>query len=447
MSNLPQSSVKYTIKATIESKGVVEKPDVIGAIFGQTEGLLGPNMDLRQLQIQGKVGRIDVEVHDYDGESEAHIEMPSSLDSAETAILAASLETIDRVGPCISDVTVDKVEDVRVSKRNYIVDRAKEILDNMVKDAPSPEDLSRAVRKKMNTNIQTYYGLYAGPEAKDDSDIILVEGRSDVLNLLNYGYDNAVAIGGTSVPEEISKICDEHKKVVAFLDGDRGGDLIEKELYQKAGIDSIARAPEGKEVEDLNEKLVEKCLEDSERFKPSDESVPDLVKERSGSEESDINLGSDKEVSKESKVEVDEDERLDVEGGVSDSERLEGSVCEEDSLDSFERSEEDSKVEGGKTVNVPNELRRVFKTLLNDLVGTRAACVLDEGMNELKRLPVSRLGSWLRGKGDDAFAVVFDGTIDESLCEAAEDASLEYIVGMKGEQQSSKVNCIRRFDI
>ena len=416
MSSLPQSSVKYIIKATIESKGVVEKPDIIGAIFGQTEGLLGPDMDLRQLQVQGKVGRIDVEVHDYDGESEAHIEIPSSLDSAETAILAASLETIDRVGPCISDVTVDKVEDVRVSKRNYIVDRAKEILDNMVKDAPSPEDLSRAVRKKMNPRIQTYYGLYAGPKAKKSSEVILCEGRSDVLNLLNSGYENAVAIGGTSVPDEVSEVCDDHKQVTVFLDGDRGGDLIEKEIGQKADIDLVARAPDGKEVEDLTGKEIEDALSDSRSF--------EHVSEEEESEEE----FDDEEVSEET---VGRDVGTEESGRSTESE------------DADDESEESVK----DVSELSSTEKRVFSELLNGLVGTRAACLLDGDMKEVGRVPVSKLTDSIDSYSEDIKAVVFDGTISDEICAKAEEEGVDYLVGMKGDAKSSELACIRRYDI
>lgn len=44
------STAKYVVEARFTVEGVVEKPDVIGAIFGQTEGLFGPDLDLRELQ-------------------------------------------------------------------------------------------------------------------------------------------------------------------------------------------------------------------------------------------------------------------------------------------------------------------------------------------------------------------------------------------------------------
>jgi DNA primase len=62
MGKLAQATSKYTIYARFDADGTVEKPDVIGAVFGQSEGLLGPDMELRELQKTGRVGRIDVEM-------------------------------------------------------------------------------------------------------------------------------------------------------------------------------------------------------------------------------------------------------------------------------------------------------------------------------------------------------------------------------------------------
>ena len=93
------STTKYLIKTKITADGVVEKPDVIGAIFGQTEGLLGEELDLRDLQKGARIGRIEVEVKSEGGRSVGEVLIPSSLDQVDTAILAAALETIDRIGP------------------------------------------------------------------------------------------------------------------------------------------------------------------------------------------------------------------------------------------------------------------------------------------------------------------------------------------------------------
>jgi DNA primase len=92
--------------------------------------------------------------------------------------------------------------------------------------------------------------LPAGPAIHDSHDIILVEGRADVLNLLKMGIDNTVALQGTNIPQSVVQLC-RNRTVTALLDGDRGGDAILKELLLRATIEFVARAPVGKEIEHL----------------------------------------------------------------------------------------------------------------------------------------------------------------------------------------------------
>ena len=127
MAKISPVSSKYIVHTQITIEGVVEKPDVIGAIFGQTEGLLGNELELRELQRNGKIGRIEVQLDIRSGKTSGAIIIPSSLDKAETVIIAAALETIQRIGPCNAKVEVKHIEDVRVSKRAYVIERAKEL--------------------------------------------------------------------------------------------------------------------------------------------------------------------------------------------------------------------------------------------------------------------------------------------------------------------------------
>ena len=227
------STTKYLIHAQINANGIVEKPDVVGAIFGQTEGLLSNDLDLRELQKTGRIGRIKVNITSRGGRSKGEIVIPSSLDRVETAILAASLETINRVGPCEAYIQVSKVEDVRAVKRKKVVDRAKEIYAGMM-DEVTPESLKmiEEVKEAMRIHEITDFGdekLPAGPNVRTSDAILVVEGRSDVLNLLKHGIKNAIAVEGVSVPKTVAELT-RKKTVTAFVDGDRGGELILKEL-------------------------------------------------------------------------------------------------------------------------------------------------------------------------------------------------------------------------
>jgi DNA primase len=252
---------------------VVEKPDVIGAIFGQTEGLLGQDLDLRELQRTGRVGRIDVDILTEEGKTNGKISVPSSLDSSETSLIAASLETIERIGPSNAQVKIVDVKDVRNIKRELLMERAKDILQKLVSEQlPTSNEITDIIKENVRTaQIEEYEGLPAGPGIRNSDEVFVVEGRADVLNLLKNGITNAVAIEGTSVPDSVIALSKE-KLVTIFVDGDRGGDLIIKEMLQISDVDYIAKAPEGKEVEELTKKEIYKALRDrtpTEQFKIS----------------------------------------------------------------------------------------------------------------------------------------------------------------------------------
>jgi DNA primase len=243
---------------------VVEKPDVIGAVFGQTEGLFGPELDLRELQKTGRIGRIEIDLHSKNDRTTGTITIPTSLDRVSTALIAASIESINRVGPCSAKVVLDKVEDVREARRKVIIDRAKEILHRWnIESMPSVDEVYKQISDTMKIGKVGKFGpedLPAGPELESSKKIILVEGRADIINLMRCGFKNTVALEGAKIPEAIKKLTKE-KESTALLDGDRGGDLILKELLQVTNIRYVARAPRGKEIEECNCKEVAAALD------------------------------------------------------------------------------------------------------------------------------------------------------------------------------------------
>lgn len=257
MAKAPADTIKYNIYADITIDGVVEKPDVVGAIFGQSEGLLGEELELRELQKTGRIGRIEVDIKTKVGKSAGNVVIPSSLDMVETSIIAAAIETVDRVGPCNAKINIKDIEDARSSKRKHIIGRAKELLKKLVEEEiPESDELTEEVKKSVQlSEITAYQGLPSGPGIELAESIILVEGRADVLNMLKCGVKNVVAVGGTNISKPIMDLSKE-KTTIAFLDGDRGGEIILKELAQVADIDFVARAPKGKEVEELGKKEI-----------------------------------------------------------------------------------------------------------------------------------------------------------------------------------------------
>ena len=400
--DIDPSTTKYLIQARLSTDGIVEKPDIVGAIFGQTEGLLGEELDLRDLQKSGRIGRIEVEVSSNKGKSEGTIYVPSSLDQVETAILASSLETIDRVGPCKAKINIEKVEDVRIAKRNKIVERAKQLLTELMKTSKtSGGDLTDSVRQTFQMEEVVHYGrerLPAGPNIDDSDAIIVVEGRSDVLNLLKYGIKNAIAVEGTNIPKTIVDLAKE-KVVTAFVDGDRGGELIVRELMQVAEIDFIAKAPASQEVEELTQKQMVKCLRNKI---PADQFA----------EMFNITPGNYRNGDKKDKSQLRGDRgRRDDDRGRKRDARGRGNERESDKKLSPEQTH--------------------LKELLSQLNTTSMAKLLDDGGKPFKEVHVAKLAETLKDESQHVKSLVLDGIITQRVLDIAVEKDISTVVGVK----------------
>ena len=255
---------KYIIHATIRCDGTVARKDVVGAIFGQTEGLLGDQLQLRKLQRTGRIGHVDVSLNQNKGKVQGEISLSSSIDQVSTAVIGAALETIDRIGPCKAVIKVKGIENIRSAKRDNVIDRAKTLLLNMVN---SGQDESKNILDEVRSVLtldteKDISGMTAGPKVADGSAIIIVEGRNDVKNLLKFGIKNAIATMGSGIQDELVALAQSKTMVTAFVDGDRGGKLLLMELSGKLGksLTHVALAPQSREVEHLEGKVITKCL-------------------------------------------------------------------------------------------------------------------------------------------------------------------------------------------
>ncbi len=404
MSKLAPASIKYVIKAKITAKGIIEKPDVIGAIFGQTEGLLGSDLDLRELQRTGRIGRIEVNIKSERGASSGEIIIPSSLDSAETSLIAATMETIDRVGPCTAKISLETVEDTRSAKRKFVVEKAKEILRKLISEGvPDISEISEEIKEAVRVDeVTTYQGLPCGSNMLDSDNVIIVEGRADVVNLLKYGIRNTLAIEGTSIPQAVVKVC-QRKIATVFFDGDRGGELNMKALLEVADIDFIALAPKGNEVEELSKKEVYKALRD----KVSAEQYKLETRELFNNNGNGVGEGNSREktTAKTTKKEYKPTTKKDNE--------IREKPKNEDIL--------------------PEKESELFSKTLDDIIGTRAACIFDSEYNILGKVPVKELESVLKSI-ENPHAVIFDGTVDSTLATLAKSRAVKYLVGMKKEK-------------
>jgi len=384
------STTKYMIKAIINADGVIEKSDVVGAIFGQTEGLLGEELDLRELQRSARVGRIEVELESKNGKSQGAITLPTSLDKVETVILAAAFESIDRVGPCKATIKVDEVEDVRVSRRKQVIERAKTLLGEvMEKGKIDGESIADTVRQAVQVEEIANYGVDhcpAGPNIEQSDAIIIVEGRRDVLNLLKYGIKNVIAVGGTNIPKTVAELTKE-KITTVFVDGDRGGELILRELLQIADVDFVARAPQTREVEEIPQKLIMKSLKN----KIPREQYMDMYN---------IKVGNNKKEVAEKPQKVKKD--------------------------FFSKPREKKKTD----VRIDTDKQKNYESILNDISGSLKAVLFDGSGNELKKIPVRELTDEIK-KGGNISAVVFDGIVTQRLLDIANNKNVKEIVGIK----------------
>lgn len=394
MAKIAQVSAKYIIKAKIKVDGIVDRPDVIGAVFGQTEGLLGADLELRELQKSGRIGRIEVQINNKGGRTSGTIHIPSSMDKAETSIIGASIEIIERIGPCKARVMVDKIEDVRMTKRDHVVKRAKKLLRSLIDNSmPDSKEMSDEVAQSVRMMEIQKYGsenLPCGPSIKDTESITVVEGRADVLQLLKHGFKNVIAMNGTNVPKTIKNLS-KQKIVTAFVDGDRGGDLIVKSLLDGAEIDHVTTAPDGKEVEELTKKEIHKAL-----------------RSKITAEQANLDLSSD-------------------EGKANNKSRKHKKRKKKRSSKSFEHASKEEKEK--------------YKEYLEEMVGTRAATILGEDLEILGKVPLTELTTTMKSLGGTggAYSVIIDGVISTPVVKTAEKAGVAHLAGKDVKATSDSV--------
>jgi len=383
MAKISPVSIKYLIHATFSAEGALEKPDVIGAIFGQTEGLLGSDLEMRELQKEGKIGRIEVDLERKDKRTTGIIKIPTALDQSETTLIAAAIETIDRIGPCDSSIDVERIGDVRGSKRDYIIERAKKLMGN-IQGATDSREISNTIKDAAKIAGVQEYGESKLPYGDiSDKELIVVEGRADVLNLLRAGIKNVIAMNGTKLPPEIKELS-EKKDIILFVDGDRGGKLIAQNVIDNAKVIYIATAPDGKEVEELAGKEILMCLR--KRVSVTDFFSNERNNYRRPSE-SGNNL----------KEEPEQDVKLDKEK---------------------------------------------LKKFSDDNQGSGKAILLNSKLEEIKKVSAKGLSGSLKRMDDKPAVVVIDGTVTSSIISAAEESHVNVIVAKNFATTDTKIKLL-----
>ena len=397
---LPETIVKYLAKLSFEIDGAVDKADIIGAIFGQTEGLFGPEMNLNELQKNWKVGRIEISIESQNGKASGSVNIPMSTDISTVSLIAAAVEQIDKVGPCGSKFKLLSIDDVRAVKRNAIVERAKEISRNWASKSSSEgedmlKDISESTVQKGKVVAYGKDECPAGPAINTSKEIIVVEGRADVLNLMRVGIENTIAVEGTSVPPTIVELA-KTKNLSAFLDGDRGGDLILRELSSVVKLTKVSRATRGKEVEDLTPVELLECLNKSEES--------DNTKDGSGYQRRDSGY-----------------QRRD------NYQRRDSGYQRRDN-DSGNRDEAPVEQKNYSEVEeIPVELVTKAKDILEELEGSLEAHLYDSSINEVLKVPVNELVKNLEDNSGSEH-LIFDGIVTERLIELANSSGIKSII-------------------
>jgi len=376
-------AMKYMIRADIKVNGTVQRKDIIGAIMGQTEGLLGDDLELRKLQRSARVGHVDVETEVKNGKVHGNIFIPSSMDNVETAIIASSLETIDRIGPCDAVITVVEINDVRATKRNSVVERAKELLLNLVNSGEAAsKTVVEEVRAVLTTGTATsYHGLTSGPNVENSDSLIIVEGRNDVRNLLNHGIKNAISADGAGdIKQELIDLANSKDTVILAIDGDRGGEMLFLQLFDMLKIDHVAQAPPGQEWELLPQKTITMCLQkktEAARFK------------------SDL----DKQIALDEKKYSKDDS------------------WKEELDDTFEASE------------APPEIQELFDKL-DEIGKNKALFLFKDGSYSDEEISASKLSDSIQ-EAEDVEAIIINTPITGTVLEKLKDSSIPTLVGTK----------------
>ncbi len=413
---------KYVIRARVEVDGRVERSDIIGAIFGYTEGLFGEEFDLRELQEKGRIGRISVDIKHQNSKTVGEIFVPSNLDRIETALLAAMIESVERVGPYPARIQVVDIIDVRAERLKKIVERAKEIAKKFfVEKAPDLKEVLNAIAEEVRIAELTYYGpekLPAGPDVDKSDTIIIVEGRADVLNMLRYGYRNVIALEGAAIggkiPETIVKLAAK-KTAILFVDGDRMGEAIAREVLKVADIDYVARAPPGKEVEELTGKEIAKALKNAV---PASQFLAMLEKK-------------EREERAKQKVEAPAPSQAPAQAQVATQQPQ---VAQAPQPQQAQVQVEAKPAAVAKPVEVVESFEIPMHVVeeAKKLLGTLEAVLYDSEWKPIERVAVRDLVDRLQ-KADygKVFAVVFDGIITQRLVDVASSRGVKMLIGVR----------------
>ncbi|HIH52122.1 MAG TPA: toprim domain-containing protein, partial [Nanoarchaeota archaeon] len=287
-----------------------------------------------------------------------------------------------------AQIEIERIEDVRGNKRDYIIERAKKLMMG-IEGSTDSRDISNQIKDSTKIAGIKDYGknnLASGGDL-EGNEIIVVEGRADVVNLVRAGINNVIGMNGTKLPDEIKEL-GKTKEITLYVDGDRGGRLIAQNVCENANVKYIAVAPDGKEVEELTSKEI---LMNLRKRVPAKEFLSNFF----------------------------------------------------DKKPFYTREEKDESVKEAEIQKIEiNDIeKKKLKEISDFLKGTEKASLLGKDLEELRTISARSVsGSLRRTKG--VVAIVIDGTATNAIIGSAEESNIQVIVAKNFQTTDTKIKLL-----
>ncbi len=467
----PKLEIQNIIHISIEIAGRVTQSDIIGAVFGQTEQVLVEDLDLRKLQKEGKLGRIEVETQYNDEGSIGTITIPSHMDNTNTVIIAAALETIEKIGPCKATAKVRDIENINGLKVREIVAHAKQVLQKFMEVSIDSQELIDKVNDEMRMEQAEKYGeegVLCGPKIENYEELIFVEGGEELRNMLKNGIKNVVAFEDLSKRKTLTEL-GEKKEIIVFVD--KGREYLVKRLMEFADIDNFSTPEDYKKIKEMGSKELHKALRgyvSAEQIGARRESsynnynapresmpqrrAPEQVRdERSPQAMPQATPGNfvasprpPQQVNAQRPVQPTPERercaRVGRDRWNRGGDRGEMGGRGAPPRREYGRNDRDERRDFKPRYEVPEHISSLLKTKKGELKEGETY-VLDKEFNVLGKLPVSELSSTL-GSLNNVRALVYNGNVDNNLISVAEKNRIEFVAGNSCESTSRWVKIV-----
>jgi DNA primase len=218
-----------------------------------------------------------------------------------------------------------------------------------------------------------------------------------------------------------------------FLDGDRGGDLILREIMAVADLDFIARAPSGKEVEELTKKEIHKALRSKITL-----------------EQAKLEMNS-----------LDTSEAIKRPMIAPRKPMMVRPNIRQMSRPAFASNVPPSSAPVVAQMaprpapapvfapkkDISDDEKQKFSGMLENLIGTRGAYILDNTLNVLGKVPFTELATTLKSLNSGVYAVVFDGVADKTIIDVASQVGVKHVVAMDTKTTDPRLNILTAGDL